>query len=113
MYQTLNNYLSGARPVDPISIRWIFDVAAKMVKTVDRGQFPQVSGLRRAVVSARIQHVLSEMNAGFRLAPRTIAARGGDAPRPAGEGGQEVGGRHPRCAVCRPTVADVSEVFAH
>jgi hypothetical protein len=32
------------------------------------------------VVSARIQHVLSEMNAGFRLAPRTIAA-GRDAPR--------------------------------
>jgi len=49
-----------------MSMRWISDVPSKMVKILEYMQFPQVSGLQDSVVSARIQHALSEMNAGFR-----------------------------------------------
>jgi hypothetical protein len=51
------------------------------------------------VVSARIQHAPSEMNSGFGPAPSAIGARGADALQSADEGGQEVGGRPPRCTV--------------
>ena len=42
-------------------IRWISDVPSKIVKIVEYGQFLEFSGLRTPVVSARIQHALSEI----------------------------------------------------
>jgi hypothetical protein len=44
------------------------------------------------LVSARIQHALSETNSGFGLAPYAIGAQGAHALQSAGEGGQEVRG---------------------
>jgi hypothetical protein len=49
-------------------MRWISDVTSKMVKIQNTWQFPQVRGLPWAVLSARIQHRLSEGNDGFRSA---------------------------------------------
>ena len=65
----------------PISIRWISDVPSKIVKIVDYGQFPQVSGLHDPVVSARIQQRLSEGNDGFRSARVRFQAWFGRTPR--------------------------------
>jgi hypothetical protein len=73
----------------------------------------QVSGLQDPVVSARIQHALSEMNSGFGPAPCAIGVRGADALQSAVEGGQEVGGRPRRPAVRWPDAAGTSEVYEH
>ena len=48
----------------------------------------QVSGLRYPLVSAPIQHALSETNSGFGSAPCAIGVRGADALQSADEGGQ-------------------------
>ena len=50
----------------------------------------QVSGLQHPLVSARIQHALSETNSGFGPAPYAIGARGADALQSADEGAREV-----------------------
>jgi hypothetical protein len=42
------------------------------------------------LVSARVQHALSEMNDAFGLVPNAIGARGADALQATDEGGQEV-----------------------
>jgi hypothetical protein len=46
--------------VRPISIRWISDVPSKMVKIVDYRAVSTGQRLSGAVVSAQIQHRLSE-----------------------------------------------------
>jgi hypothetical protein len=63
----------------------------------------QVSGLSDPLVSARIQHALSETNSGFGPAPCAIGVRSADALQAADEGGQEVGGHPRRSAVRRRT----------
>jgi hypothetical protein len=52
----------------------------------------QVSGLQHPLVSARIQHALSETNSGFGPAPYAIGARGADGLQSADEGAREVKG---------------------
>ncbi|MCW2929048.1 MAG: hypothetical protein JWM19_10 [Actinomycetia bacterium] len=94
-------------------IRWISDVPSKMVKilavgAVSAGQRPA----RTPVVSARIQHALSETNSGFGPIPCVIGARGADALQSADEGGQEVGGCPRRRSVRGSGTAGTSEVYS-
>jgi hypothetical protein len=59
-------------------IRWISDVPSKIVKILAIVQFPQVSGLRVPVVSARIQHAPPEMNNGSSMAGFVVNGAGCD-----------------------------------
>ena len=97
-----SGYLT-CRPVTarPMIIRWISDVPSKMVKILAIGAV--YAGQRPAgpLVSAWIQHALSETNSGFGPAPYAIGVRGAEALQSTDDGGQEVGGRTRRRAVRR------------
>ena len=95
-----------------MSIRWISKVPSKIVKIVDYRAVSTGQRPTAPVVSARIQHGLSEMNAGFHPAPHAIAERGADALQSADEGSREVGTHSALCGSRPPPVASTTLTLA-